>query len=58
MKKVDKQVVAVIYEEDLPVAVIINGKSHRKTIYTLAEAQEDEIIALIEDKGDDKPVPY
>jgi hypothetical protein len=54
MKKVEKQAVPVVVENDEPVAIVYYNKNRERIIYILTKADEDEIINLIEDKQKEK----
>jgi hypothetical protein len=54
MKKVEKQAVPVVIEDDEPIAIVFYNKNRDRIIYMLEEAGEDDIISLIEDKNGKK----
>jgi hypothetical protein len=50
MRKVEKQVIPVVIENDEPIAIVFYNKNRDRIIYMLEKANEDDIINLIEDK--------
>lgn len=50
-KKVEKQSIPVVIDNDEPIAIIFYNKNRDRIIYRLEKADEESIIDLIEDKN-------
>jgi hypothetical protein len=52
MKKVEKQSIPVVIENEEPIAIVFYNKNRDRIIYMLEKAGEDDIIDLLETKNE------